>query len=201
MSSSDDLALVLHELRAPVAALAWLAEAAPAARDRGSLEPLLQLAVAAARDLERILRDPTPRAGGLVTTSLVSLVTAAAFDGGDRVEVLQSADPLVRVDPTRLRQAVANLVANALRHGTAVTVAVRVDAGRAIVEVSDDGTGVAEGLDPFARGVGAAGSTGLGLWLARAIAEEHGGTLELAGTGRRGGACFRLALPCASGDD
>lgn len=200
MSGRDDLPLLLHELRAPVAALARLAEAAPAARDRGALEPLLALAVAAGRDVERILRDPAPRVGGLVTTRLAPLVAAAALDGGDRVELVQSADPLVRADPTRLRQAVANLVANALRHGTVVTIAVRVEAGQAIVEVSDDGAGVAEGLDPFARGISAAGSTGLGLWLARAIAEEHGGTLELAGPGPGGGACFRLALPRASGD-
>jgi two-component system OmpR family sensor kinase len=200
VSDSRDLAVLLHELRAPVAALARLAEAAAAAPDRASLEPLLTLAVAAGRDVERILGDPTPRAGRLVTTHLAPLVAGATVDGGGRVELLQAADPLVVADPTRLRQALANLVANALRHGTTVSVTVSVDAGRAIVEVSDDGAGVAEELDPFARGTSAAGSTGLGLWLARAIAEEHGGTLELVGPGPDGGACFRLALPCASGD-
>jgi signal transduction histidine kinase len=183
-----------------VAALARLAEAAPGARDRGSLEPLLALAIAAGRDVERILRDPTARAAGLEPTRLAPLVAAATVDADERVELQQVADPLVLADPTRLRQAVANLVANAVRHGTTAWVTVRVEAGRAIVEVSDDGAGVPEGLDPFARGVSAVGSTGLGLWLARAIAEEHGGSLELVGPGPRGGACFRLALPCASGD-
>jgi signal transduction histidine kinase len=66
---------------------------------------------------------------------------------------------------------------------------------RAVLEVSDDGPGLAAGLDPFARGVSGSGSTGYGLWLAREIAAAHGGTLDLvpAETGAR----FRLALPRA----
>jgi signal transduction histidine kinase len=67
----------------------------------------------------------------------------------------------------------------------------------AVVEVSDNGPGLPAGFDPFGYGVSGAGSTGLGLWLARRIAEAHGGTLDLAPAVR--GARFRLVLPSSSG--
>ncbi len=90
-----------------------------------------------------------------------------------------------------------NLVGNGLRHGSTVSIDVVQRDGRVELDVSDDGPGVDPGLDPFARGTSNAGSTGIGLWLARRIAEAHGGSLELvrdAGAGAR----FRLALPSAS---
>jgi two-component system OmpR family sensor kinase len=195
----DELALLVHELRAPVAALARLAEAVPAARDRGSLGPLITLAVAAGRDVERILRDPSPGAVAREPVWLGELVASAAIDGGDRVEVRAEANPVVEVDPTRIRQALANLVANALRHGERVSLVVGQTGATAHVDVRDDGPGVPEGLDPFARGVGTVGSTGLGLWVARTTVEAHGGSLELLDRGP--GAWFRLALPRASGGD
>jgi signal transduction histidine kinase len=67
-----------------------------------------------------------------------------------------------------------------------------------LVDVSDDGPGVDPELDLFRRGVSGAGSTGLGLYLAREIAHAHGGTLELVPV-PGAGATFRLSLPCASG--
>ena len=116
----------------------------------------------------------------------------------DSVVVSVEGRPAAQADPTRLRQAIANLVANALRHGSRVEIDVRERDGRIVVDVKDDGPGVDPTLDPFERGESGAGSSGVGLWLARAIAEAHGGSLELVpGPGR--GARFRLALPSASG--
>jgi two-component system, OmpR family, sensor kinase len=100
-------------------------------------------------------------------------------------------------DPTRLRQVVANLVENGLRHGSRVRLEVGENDGRVVVDVADDGPGVDPTVDVFARGVSSAGSSGLGLWIARTIAEAHGGTLELV-TEPGPGARFRLSLPCAS---
>lgn len=195
--TNDDLALLVHELRAPVAALARLAEAAPGARDSGSLAPLVTLAVAAGRDVERILRDPTPGATTREPVRLATLVASAAIEGGDRVAVRSEADPVVVVDPTRIRQALVNLVANGLRHGERVTLVIGETGETAHVDVRDDGPGVPAELEPFARGAGAAGSTGLGLWVARTAVEEQGGSLELLDRGP--GAWFRLVLPRASG--
>ncbi|WP_084436371.1 sensor histidine kinase [Aldersonia kunmingensis] len=91
------------------------------------------------------------------------------------------------VTGSRLREAVAVLVDNALVHGGG-TCSVRVRdtkvAGRApriCVEVADEGAGISDELAPhvFDRGFSGAGSTGVGLALARALVEADGGRLEL----------------------
>ena len=184
-----------HELRSPVAALVALADAAPALRGPAERRRLLDLAVAAGRDIERILSDPELLSLRPVLVDVGGLVAGLA---ADRVVVTVEGRPEARADATRLRQAVANLVANGLRHGTRVEIQVTETDGEVVVDVTDDGPGVAPGLDPFARGVSGAGSSGLGLWLARAIAEAHGGSLVLV-PGTEPGARFRLALPSASG--
>jgi len=110
-----------------------------------------------------------------------------------------------RADPERLRQALENLVGNALGHtpeGVPVVVAVdqetREDGAWAVLSVRDAGPGIVPTLlptlfDRFARGSASTG-LGLGLYLARGIAEAHGGTLTAdsrVGTGTT----FRLAVP------
>jgi two-component system, OmpR family, sensor kinase len=195
MSDAEHLAVVVHELRSPVAALAALVEAAPAIRDPDGRRRLVQLAVAAARDVERILVDPELFSLQLEQVDVGVLVSSFA---DDRVSVRVDGRPRATADPTRLRQAIANLVANGLRHGShvAIEVAERDGAG-IVVEVADDGPGIDPRIDPFARGVSGAGSSGIGLWLARAVAEAHGGSLEVV-PGSEGGARFRLALRPAS---
>jgi signal transduction histidine kinase len=196
VTQAERLAIVVHELRSPVAALAALVEAAPAMRDPDGRRRLVQLAVAAARDVERILVDPELLSLRLEQVDVGALVSSFA---DDRVSVRVDGHPRATADPTRLRQAIANLVANGLRHGShvAIDVAERDGAG-IVVEVADDGPGIDPRIDPFARGVSGAGSSGIGLWLARAVAEAHGGSLEVV-PGTEGGARFRLALRPASG--
>ena len=193
--SGERLRIVVHELRSPVAALVALAEQAAArALPAGVLRSVARLAAAAGGDIERLLADP----------DLVS-VRPEPVDLRDAVAVLVrpgvalSGDAVVApCDPTRLRQAVGNLVANGLRHGASVAIDVHRSEQWAWVVVSDDGPGVAAGYDPFARGVSGVGSTGYGLWLARAIAEAHGGRLELDDRGGCPGASFRLSLPLSA---
>jgi signal transduction histidine kinase len=191
---SDRLGVVAHELRSPVAALAALAESAPAVPSN-ERRRLVQLAIAAGRDIERILTDPELLSVRPVLLDVAELVSALATD---TVAVSVAGSPQARADPTRVRQAIGNLVANGLRHGSRVEIDVGESDGRVVVDVTDDGPGVDPQLDPFARGVSGAGSSGVGLWFARAIAEAHGGSLELVPSTRRG-ARFRLALPSASG--
>lgn len=193
-ASSERLGVLAHELRSPVAALVGLAESAPRAAGAAARRRFVELAVAAARDIDRLLTDPNLLSLRRDAVDLGALVAGFA---GPSVTVLGEPAGVVEGDPTRLRQVVANLVANGLRHGQRVALEVGARDDRVVVDVSDDGPGVAPGLDPFARGVGTAGSTGYGLWLARAIAEAHGGTLELVDD-EAAGARFRLALPPAS---
>ncbi len=193
MTDGDRLSVVAHELRSPVAALEALAAAAattPAA-ERGRL---VALAVAAGRDVERLVSDPQLLS---LRTEPVDVGALARGLASERVVVTVEGGARVTADPTRLRQALANLVENGLRHGSTVAIDVGESDGRVVVDVADDGPGLADGRDPFARGTSGAGSTGIGLWLARAIADAHGGSLDPVGAAP--GARFRLVLPSASG--
>lgn len=117
--------------------------------------------------------------------------------------------PAVQGDPERLTQLVAAAIGNAAkvleRRGTFGEIRVRTGStpsGEAFVEVADNGPGfpprVLERLDSFVSSTReAAGASGLGLFVARAIVEAHGGTLEL-GRSELGGALFRVRLPPAS---
>jgi signal transduction histidine kinase len=182
-------------MRSPVAALSALAAAAPTVPP-AERRRLFLLALAAARDVERILGDSE-----LVSLrrERVDLGALASTFGGEGVRVSVAGAAFVHGDPTRLRQVLANLIANGLRHGTRVEIAVSERNGRVVVDVVDDGAGIAAGIDPFARGASGVESSGLGLWLGREIAGAHGGALELV-SGTRPGTCFRLSLPSASGE-
>lgn len=194
MTHRERLRVVAHELRSPVAALAALAAAFPTV-PRDARRRAVELAVAAARDVERILGDPDLLSLRPAPARVGELVAAFA---AERVDVRVEGDPRATVDATRIRQAIANLVSNGLRHGSHVTLGVEEAAGTVVIFVSDDGPGVDPGIDPFRRGTTTVGSSGLGLWLARAVAEAHGGTLELVPGGP--GARFRLALPSSSAE-
>ncbi len=134
---------------------------------------------------------------------VVARAERSAAGAGVRL-VLQDAPAAARGDAALLERAVANLVENALKYsarGANVVVRSRSSDGVAMVEVEDDGPGIevehAEHVfDRFyradaARSPGA--GAGLGLPIARAIAEAHGGRLELARA--RPGTLFRLTLP------
>jgi len=108
---------------------------------------------------------------------------------------------LARATPARLREAIGVLLDNAMRHGKGtVTLAARDGGGTVIVEVGDAGPGVPDQLVPhvFERGFSAAGSTGVGLALARALVEADGGRLELS---KARPALFEIYLPVARADD
>jgi two-component system sensor histidine kinase CiaH len=104
-------------------------------------------------------------------------------------------------DPDRLRQLVAILVDNAIRHSpSGATVTVRVSASPPMLRVDDQGKGIrTEDLphvfDRFWRAPDApTGGTGLGLSIAAWIVEHHGGTIE-ASNRPEGGARFEVRLP------
>ncbi|MFH8520430.1 sensor histidine kinase [Streptomyces gelaticus] len=115
-------------------------------------------------------------------------------------------DPVtVTGDAHRLQQAISNLLANARTHtppGTDVTIALTTCETGVRVDVSDEGPGIPEELQPevFGRFVRAdharsrsTGSTGLGLAIVHAVITAHGGTATV--TSRPGHTTFRLTLP------
>jgi two-component system, OmpR family, sensor kinase len=128
----------------------------------------------------------------------------AAVTADRRVKVLVSGPPaLVTGDPAMLERVVSNLVDNAVKHSPeGGIVGIEVAAGNQVaLTVRDQGPGIPAGdqgqlFNRFFRGDanGRAGdSTGLGLAIAKAAAEAHGGRLEFAGNDP--GAVFRLVLP------
>ena len=126
-----------------------------------------------------------------------------------RIEVDAAPELRVVADPARARQALENLLANAVQHappGTPVNVRLeRQESARhplAVVVISDQGPGIDPVLLPrlferFARSSSSTG-LGLGLFLARRIAEAHGGGVEVVSSSRRG-TQFRLFLPAEPG--
>ena len=101
--------------------------------------------------------------------------------------------PILDVDPVRIREVLANLVANAVRHtpaGGTVTVRGVVAGPWLELRVVDTGPGIDPEVLPhvFERFVSTAGSrgSGLGLPIARSLVEAHGGTLEVEATGSAG---------------
>jgi heavy metal sensor kinase len=130
---------------------------------------------------------------------------ARATERGVALETTVAAVP-ARVDPARIRQAIGNLVDNALRHtseGGQVSVEVSHDGPTAVIVVRDTGTGFQTDLgerafEPFSRGDAARsrtdGGTGLGLAIVRAVVDAHGGTATAANR-PEGGAEVRIQLP------
>lgn len=105
--------------------------------------------------------------------------------------------------PVLFRRLLRNLIDNALAYGQTARVSVRIEAGRALISVEDEGPGMSPGMiagakRPFERGETsrnrASGGAGLGLAIAEAIAKAHGGELILANR-PQGGLSATVSLP------
>ncbi|MBB3052874.1 signal transduction histidine kinase [Prauserella isguenensis] len=205
---------VSHQLRSRLTALQLRLEALGLHQDPDVAEEAhaaLEQSDRLAGALDELLA--AARAASEVGTEPVSLTEMLPEISGEWRDVLKAegrtlrlriADGLmVRVTPARLREIIGVLLDNAMRHGAGtVTLAARrgdTD-GTVVVEVSDGGSGVPDELAPhvFDRGFSGAGSTGVGLALARALAEADGGRLELS---TRAPATFSLFLRVPTAGD
>jgi two-component system sensor histidine kinase BaeS len=202
------LAVLVHEVRSPVAALSAVAEAVGESTPDESARPeLVRLALAACRAIERIVFDVAVASVRFETVDLAAVTRDALAPLAMRgVEVEAHVDDagrlLVSGDPIRLRQALDNLLANAVAHGgSGRSVIVRATRSGESVQlaVTDHGRGIPrhELTRIFELGVRLDDSTpgsGLGLALTRAIVDAHEGVLEV--HSRPGeGATFTITLP------
>ena len=133
---------------------------------------------------------------------------ATASIGQDEVRVTASVSsslPHIHGDRERLRQVLANLIENAIKYspsGEAVEVRAQPDDGMVRISVADRGPGIPHDqqrliFEKFGRADVAGGSkpgTGLGLFIARSIAEAHGGSVDVRSS-PDAGSTFTLTLP------
>lgn len=215
------LADLAHELRTPVTTLDahvdgledGVVQPSPATWNvmRDQLDRLQRLATDLA-DLSAAEEHTQPlqrRPADLAQVAVTALGAAAPRyrDKGVSVALDAAGSTTAAVDAGRLKQVLANLLDNALRHtppGGTVTVRLGLDADEAVIEVVDTGVGLPateletvfdrfHRLDP-ARARSDGGS-GLGLTIARAIITAHGGTLTASSAGPATGAAFTIRIP------
>ncbi len=184
-----------HQLRTPLTALLMRLEEISETDDAAVVKEEATIAIAQVERLTRVVDDLLGRTRGSggpsPAVSLDSVIAALqrewqpAFEQARRsVRVRGERGLFVRSTPVALSQVLSTLLENSLVHGRGtVDVHARRSGPSVIVEVSDQGDGVPAAMAPhiFERSVssGAGGSTGLGLALARDLAESNGGRLDL----------------------
>ncbi|MEX2251377.1 MAG: PAS domain-containing sensor histidine kinase [Acidimicrobiia bacterium] len=205
------IASISHELRTPLTAVVGLsAEMTGGEMSQSEKAELMQLILDQSREMTFIVEDLLVAARAEIGTVSVELVrvgllaeviaTLETIDVG--LQPLPDSLPTVLADPVRVRQILRNLLANLNRYGgSSRRVIGGTNGTRAWVEVRDDGVGVSPVdseriFEPYSSAhTGVTGSIGLGLSVARQLAELMGGSL----TYRRDQdeTVFRLELPLA----
>lgn len=218
---------VAHELRTPLSTIRGWLEAAQdgiADPDPAFVASLLEEAVQlqhiiddlqdlAAADADALRLHPRPLHVGDLLGQVAAAHHVRAEAAGVTLSVAQPDCPVpeLTADPVRLRQAVANLVSNAIRHtqpGGTVTLRAHASGStdsvdEVVVEVADTGSGIPEAdlpyvFDRFWRAEKSrnrrTGGSGLGLSIVRKLAQAHGGSATAASTEGEG-SVFTLRLP------
>jgi signal transduction histidine kinase len=221
---ADFVSLVSHELRSPMAAVIGSArtlqqrwrQLAPEQRDAfvaliADETQRLATLISDVLDTSRIEAGTfTFSFADVDVTNVLREAVAAAEVAQDEVHVrlnVNGSVPRVRGDRERLRQVVSNLIDNAIKYspaGGVVEVGARQADGLVEIHVADEGPGIERDqqsliFEKFGRAQVAGGGkpgTGLGLFIARSIAEAHGGALEVSSAAGRG-ATFVLRLPAS----
>jgi signal transduction histidine kinase len=219
------LSIASHELRSPITSLratTSLLQLDPNALTdetrRGVLLQRIQRQIDRLSTLVERLLDTTRLGAGelpldLVGCDLVELCREAIehqrITDREHRYVLDAPSHIAgRWDPARLEQVLTNLLSNACRYSpptSTVTVRARVEERRALVDVVDEGAGIAPEqqeklFTPFYRGDAAArhkGGLGLGLYITREIVRRHGGSLRVRSTPGHG-STFTVELPLES---
>lgn len=214
-----------HELKTPLSVIRSQAEVTLRRQRtpedyRAALEEILRATIRQAETLDSLLllaRADAGQSGGegallqpaKLAEELRQRYASVLVARGGQLRLACDPGLWLRGDERQLRLLLDNLLSNAVRHSEgALTVDVRLFAcadERLCLEVQDDGCGIpldaqAQLFERFTRVDGArtrsTGGSGLGLSLVRAIAEQHGGEVQLTSS-PGAGACFRVFFPQA----
>jgi PAS domain S-box-containing protein len=225
------MATLSHELRTPLSAIVGWAHLLRS----GNLEPkdrarAVETIDRSAKSQAQLIADildvssivtgklritPEPVRLQSVLHAAAETVRPAADAKGVRVEVVRGeADPVVHGDANRLQQVVLNLLSNAVKftpRGKAVHLSLGASDQDAVVEVRDEGRGIAPEFLPHvferfrqAEEGGAErgqGGLGLGLAIVRHLVDLHGGTVQASSDGAGRGALFTVRLPLHRGTE
>lgn len=224
---SELVSIASHELRSPLAGLRWsqelmmsypLDEKAKKSLEimhnstvklQESIEDVLQLANLQSSTHHRL--DVATVDMGKLLTDVFSVQQPVADERNITLVRSQDWPPglLLEVDERRMKRVFNNLVSNAVKYGrenTAVTVSYQLAQGKHIISVSDHGIGIPKAdqekvFSGFYRADNArraaVDGTGMGLYLSRAIVEQHGGTLWL-DSSEQAGTTVYVSLPLAA---
>jgi signal transduction histidine kinase len=208
------LGAIGHDLKTPLTSLRVRIESVEDPAERAKMAATIEDITRSLDDILSLARVGRP-SDPMERTDLSALLAAVAEeyeDMGQPVELGVTQRLALPLRATWLRRALRNLIENAVRYGQRARVSLAREGKWAVVRIEDDGPGIPEGeiaamMEPFARGEASrnreTGGAGLGLTLARAIAEQHGGTIALRnrpgakdmGGGKPAGLVAELRLP------
>ena len=199
------LGAIGHDLRTPLASLRIRAESLEPEEERQKIIATIEEMTSVLDDTLVLARSGRSRepARPMDLTALADALVEDFAEAGQPVELLSSGREVACVRPNLLRRALRNLIDNAVKYGGSASVQVAARGPEVEIEISDRGPGIPEDqlghvLEPFHRLEASrnreTGGSGLGLTIARAVALNHGGRLELENR-EGGGLSVRLVLP------
>jgi signal transduction histidine kinase len=214
-----------HEMRTPLATLELYSEGirddvVPREDALATIEAQIRRLQRLAQDLREVslaeehalaMEFSEVEVGELVATACMAAAPRFAAAGIDLRHEPATGPITITADAIRLQQVLGNILDNAARHtpaGGSVAVTVGRASADVVIRISDTGTGIpADELDRIferfyrvdpSRVSADGGGSGLGLTIARAIVEDHGGTLRALSDGAGAGTTLIVTLPTAS---
>jgi two-component system, OmpR family, sensor kinase len=169
-------------------------------RDISDMEDMIEATLSYLKGDEK---SESPRAIDLI--ALMDTIVGNARDAGHTVDLIAPSHLVINARRIGLKRALANLIENATRYGTAVGVTVAAEADAIKITIEDNGPGIPEEqlatvLEPFVRLEASrnreTGGVGLGLTIAQSNIEANGGNILLRNR-PTGGLCAIVTLPAA----
>jgi len=200
------LAAMSHDLKTPITRMRLRAEMLDDAHIKAKftkdLDELQQM-VGSTLDYMRGLAEGGEAVQPIDVTALISSLKEDAEETGHTVTISGEARSPVMGRAQALKRCLQNLIDNALAYGRRADITLRDEGGALNISISDDGPGIPEDdiervFEPFHRVEGSrnrnTGGSGLGLSIARNIAQAHGGSVRLRNLAR-GGLEATLRIP------
>ena len=158
---------------------------------------------------EKAARARKAVAAAVDLADMLQSLAEARADSGALVGYEGPAHLTIKARPVALRRALSNLIDNAIKYGSSAHIALRREDAQAVVEIDDQGPGIAEEqmelvFRPYYRLEGSrsreTGGVGLGLSIARAVVRAEGGEIALSNR-PEGGLRARVTLPLGTAPD